>query len=62
MQRNDRKALAEKDCSVDSAVSDEQSRRTCQSGLGTAVFVTGSIGFFAAGEAVEIIIKQSLSS
>lgn len=57
MQRNSSKRLVDKDCSVDSEANDEHGRRTCQSGLGTAVFVTGSIGFFAAGEVVEIILN-----
>lgn len=36
----------------------KEERLTCNHGLGTAVFVTGSLGFFAAAEAIKKILHQ----
>jgi tRNA A37 threonylcarbamoyladenosine dehydratase len=47
LQRNDRDAS---ECGSDSA-----SRKSCNDGLGSAVFVTGALGFMAAGEIVRIL-------
>ena len=38
------------------------SARTCSDGMGTACFVTGTVGFFAASEAVKLILSHSVDA
>lgn len=38
---------------------DSRGRRSCNDGLGSAVFVTGTIGFLAAGEVVRLLGEQA---
>ena len=40
----------------DESVFDAEPRRSCNSGLGTAAFVTGAFGFAAASEAVRLLV------
>jgi tRNA A37 threonylcarbamoyladenosine dehydratase len=36
----------------------KRSRRSCNDGLGSAAFVTGALGFIAAGEAIKMLCSQ----
>jgi tRNA A37 threonylcarbamoyladenosine dehydratase len=49
-QRNQERESTAATCEMDG-----QGRRSCNDGLGSAVFVTGALGFMAAGEAVRIL-------
>ncbi|MFO0417421.1 MAG: ThiF family adenylyltransferase [Pseudomonadota bacterium] len=37
----------------------KRSRRSCNDGLGSAAFVTGALGFIAAGEAIKMLCSQA---
>ena len=46
-------------CDVEESHFEEEPRRSCNSGLGTAAFVTGAFGFAAAAEAVRLLVGNS---
>jgi tRNA A37 threonylcarbamoyladenosine dehydratase len=43
---------------VDDSSCGTQGRRSCNDGLGTACFVTGTFGLFAAAEVVKLLIAR----
>lgn len=45
----------------DESAFDAEPRRSCNSGLGTAAFVTGAFGFAAAAEAVRLLASRGVS-
>jgi tRNA A37 threonylcarbamoyladenosine dehydratase len=49
-QRGPRDVLPEQQCETHSG-----SRRSCNDGLGSAVYVTGALGFMAAGEVIRLL-------
>lgn len=56
-QRGPRKRDDESECSVG-----VQGRRSCNDGLGSAVYVTGVLGFMAAGEVIRLLTQRSAIS
>jgi tRNA A37 threonylcarbamoyladenosine dehydratase len=50
LQRNQRDAEMAMDCTAD-----KPGRKSCNDGLGSAVFVTGALGFMAAGEVIRLL-------
>jgi tRNA A37 threonylcarbamoyladenosine dehydratase len=55
-QRNDKDARRRQSCDPESG-----SRKSCNDGLGSAVFVTGALGFMAAGEVIRLLGEVTTS-
>jgi tRNA A37 threonylcarbamoyladenosine dehydratase len=49
-------------CSNERGVPTERTGANCNAGLGSAVFVTGTLGFLAASEAIEVLSSQPLTN
>ncbi|MFM7152957.1 MAG: ThiF family adenylyltransferase, partial [Bacteroidota bacterium] len=60
-QRGSRDMKPENSCDMEEGAQPRSRAKSCNAGLGSAVYMTGTIGFMAAAQAIELLSKETSS-